>query len=63
MQEVINFIFIAGWYISAILFGLQTLKIFHSKSGAGVSVLAMGGFFVLNVNSTFWMYFHQYINI
>lgn len=59
IQLVTNTIFIAGWYISAILFTVQAIKVFQSKSGNGVSLIATMGFFVLNVNSMFWMYFHQ----
>jgi beta-phosphoglucomutase-like phosphatase (HAD superfamily) len=64
MAQVINLIFIVGWYISAVLFSIQAVKIYKAKSANGVSLVATFGFFLLNVNSTLWMYSHQeYLSI
>lgn len=56
-MEIINGIFVVGWYISAILFALQTMKVFRSKNASGISLVAMIGFFLLNLNSSLYFYF------
>lgn len=58
MTQIIDGIFVLGWYISAILFIMQAFKIYRAEDAGGVSKYAMLGFFVLNVNSTIWMYQH-----
>jgi beta-phosphoglucomutase-like phosphatase (HAD superfamily)/uncharacterized protein with PQ loop repeat len=59
IETTVNHIFIAGWYITAILFSIQAIKVFQTKDGRGVSSIATLGFFVLNINSSIWMYLHQ----
>ncbi|MDB4984720.1 MAG: hypothetical protein JWM20_899 [Patescibacteria group bacterium] len=64
MIQLINAIFVMGWYIGAGLFVLQSYKLYKSKDANGVSIIAAVGFFILNLNSSFWMYFHhEYLTI
>jgi beta-phosphoglucomutase-like phosphatase (HAD superfamily) len=54
-----NVLFIAGWIISAVLFFLQWRLLLKTKEFHAVSVTASIGFFMLNLNSSTWLYLHH----
>jgi beta-phosphoglucomutase-like phosphatase (HAD superfamily) len=64
LTTLCNWIFIAGWFVSAYFFALQLNHLMKTKLYQGVSVKSHWEFFFLNLNSSIWMYLHgEYLTI
>lgn len=59
-----NWIFTAGWFVSAYFFALQLNHLIKTRHYQGVEVKSYWGFFLMNLNSSMWMYLHgEYFTI
>ncbi|MEI8224116.1 MAG: HAD family phosphatase [bacterium] len=64
LTTLCNWIFTAGWFVSAYFFALQLRHLIKTKHYQGIEVKSYLGFFFMNLNSSVWMYLHgEYFTI
>lgn len=59
MKTIIDILFGLGLFINALLFVPQLLRIVRVKSGHDISLLTFAGFFILNLISSIYGYYHS----